>query len=545
MPLDTNQNQSILGHLPTEKTINGGRNAIVLPPLGEPSRILDKPTCSSGRPSARSDDADRHHHHVNGGSKQQIHRIRSISSGSAGSLQGADRTIMPQGEEERGSLRDNIAIAEKETETEPGGSADDTAAGCTAAAATTTVPSIVEHNGNADTDNNGTQLSPLPHDTRPGRPEEAGTDPCGDHESVHSGGVGSTDDATNDCSIDNREGGPTREDARATLAVDAPTTACVSTPTTGEAANNPSGGKNGGASPFSPSSIRARVGGLRNRLTLGWEAQASPGCPPRPAAPQESSNQQQQPIARGRPPLSWLQLGRSKESGRGKVSPIPFQQAPDVNSSKTAIDHGVDEAAAAAAAGGRPIQVPVECSSGGHHDRFSQGGDGKDTIMAGRKETHDGSAKKQPRPIDGGGSDSNEVEGGAATVGTLNGATFDKDTDATPTGKAADEDNAATVAGSNSDATKQDGQATRKVLARNMTLVDRDVWPAVLENEADPAEWALDKGESEVLAAARSLGSILVRVVTWNLHAKPTPAAEKLRETLLPPGKVCYYRFIS
>eukprot|EP00903_Cladosiphon_okamuranus_P012332 g11561.t1 len=79
------------------------------------------------------------------------------------------------------------------------------------------------------------------------------------------------------------------------------------------------------------------------------------------------------------------------------------------------------------------------------------------------------------------------------------------------------------------------------MLARDNTLVPCDEWPEVLDDEADPADWALGESEGKVLVAARRKGSVLVRVVTWNLHARPTPAADKLRETLLPPGKFHIY----
>lgn len=62
-------------------------------------------------------------------------------------------------------------------------------------------------------------------------------------------------------------------------------------------------------------------------------------------------------------------------------------------------------------------------------------------------------------------------------------------------------------------------------------------WPEPLDDEPLATEWALDKSEGEVLAAAKRIGSILVRVVTWNLCARPAPGAEKLRDVLLPPGK--------
>lgn len=513
IPLNNNQKQSILNHLPTEKNNGGGSNAIVLPPLGEPSRILGRPIGSSSRSSAGSD-AGRHHHHNDNGSKQQS-RITSVSLDSAGSLHETGRRIVRRGDEGKYSPRDS-AVKEAETGEE---NVDGTPATRTATGAT--APSKSGHDGHVNADKR-TQLSSVRHDIPAGQVKGHGAGSFDHCESVHRDDVGSTD-ATNRCSVNNTEGGPTR-DARPALAVGAPT-ACVSMPV-GEAAQ-PSHGKRGGTSPFSPSSIWARVDGLRNRLALGWEAQASPGCPPR-LVPQESSNQQHQTIVRARPPLSWLKLGRSNEPAGGKVSPV-FSRASNADSNNNAVDRGVDEAIA----GGKPSRV--ESSSGGHHDRLPKGGDGKDETNVEQEEAHDVPAKKQPLTV----SDDGNGAGVEAAVGTLNGAITGKDADATPTGKAADE-NTATVAGSNSDAAREAGEAGNKALARNMTMVNHDVWPALLDNEADPAEWALDKGEGEVLAAARSLGSILVRVVTWNLHAKPTPAAEELRRTLLPPGKVCY-----
>lgn len=516
IPLDNNQNQSILDHLPTEKNNSGGSNAIVLPPLGEPSRILGRPKGSSSRSSAGSN-AGRHHHQNDNGSKQQT-RITSVSLDSASSLHETDPRTIPRGDEGKGSPRDS---AVKETETGEG-NVDGTPATRTATGAT--VPSKSGHDGHVNADKR-TQLASVRRDTHAGRVKGNGTgsfDHCG---SVRGDDIGSTD-VTNRCSCDNTDGGPTR-DARPALGLGAPT-ACVSMPV-GEAAQ-PSHGKRGGTSPFSPSSIRARVDGLRNRLALGWEAQASPDCPPR-LVPQESSNQQHQPIVRARSPLSWLKLGRGNEPAGRKVSPV-FSRASDADSNSIAVDRGVDEATE----GGKPSRV--ECSSGGHHDRLPEGGDGKDGTHVEQEEAHDGPAKQQPLTVYERGGDGNGA-GVATAVGTLNGAITGKDADATPAGKAADE-NTATVAGSNSDAAREAGEAGHKVLARNMTMVNHDVWPALLDNEADPAEWALDKGESEVLAAARTLGSILVRVVTWNLHAKPTPAAEELRRTLLPPGKVCF-----
>lgn len=76
------------------------------------------------------------------------------------------------------------------------------------------------------------------------------------------------------------------------------------------------------------------------------------------------------------------------------------------------------------------------------------------------------------------------------------------------------------------------------MIANDLRLNQNGRWPEPLDDEPLATEWALDKSEEEVLAAAKRIGSVLVRVVTWNLCARPTPGAEKLRDVLLPPGKV-------
>ncbi|CAM9866172.1 unnamed protein product, partial [Discosporangium mesarthrocarpum] len=73
-----------------------------------------------------------------------------------------------------------------------------------------------------------------------------------------------------------------------------------------------------------------------------------------------------------------------------------------------------------------------------------------------------------------------------------------------------------------------------RALERLSSTPPAGVWPEPLNNEADPKEWSLDGSDEEVLQAARRKGSVLVRVVTWNLQAKPTASAEELREVLLP-----------
>lgn len=239
--------------------------------------------------------------------------------------------------------------------------------------------------------------------------------------------------------------------------------------------------------PLSPvAAMRARLGGgLRNLLTAGSEAQVSPA----PASPSRSTvvdmtrtpHQDKRPGTKRLSPLPW---GRMKP-GRNKIEVVPaafFGDSPEENLGNGDDNGGNDN-------GGDEIPSP----------RFNDGA----TFVS-----EDLKAGKDP---------TSDLDHGP-------GALSDRQTNARgapPASGPAAADNAP------------------KVLARENTLVLRDEWPELLDDEADPAEWALDKGEDEVRAAATRMGSVLVRVVTWNLHAKSTPEADKLREALLPPGKVC------
>jgi hypothetical protein len=66
-------------------------------------------------------------------------------------------------------------------------------------------------------------------------------------------------------------------------------------------------------------------------------------------------------------------------------------------------------------------------------------------------------------------------------------------------------------------------------------------WPPPLKQPPDSSAWALySEDNAAVLARAVELGSLLVKVVTWNLQARPTPGAEVLRKLLLQPLQVCF-----
>lgn len=250
-----------------------------------------------------------------------------------------------------------------------------------------------------------------------------------------------------------------------------------------------------GVDPVSPVSvIRARVGGgLRNLLALGSEAQVSPtlGSPQHATGKETNRSSNKQNDSKGLSPLSW---GRLKP-GRTRKEPVEkkvLRQALFSANSLTVRD-GDD--------GDNNKKVDRETDEACHGD------------------------DDERRPTSGDGEDS-----------TKSRANYLPDQEETAT-KALAPASAASAAAAAA-ATAETVDNTRKVLARENTLISCDEWPEVLDDEADPADWALDKGEGEVLAAARSMGSVLVRVVTWNLHAKPTPSAEKLRKALLPPGKV-------
>ncbi|CAB1100768.1 unnamed protein product [Ectocarpus sp. CCAP 1310/34] len=329
-------------------------------------------------------------------------------------------------------------------------------------------------------------------------------------------------------------------------------------PEVGERAGTPSRGRTGrGRDPVSPvAAIRARVGlGLRNVLAFGSEAQVSPAS----ASPQRvstgwkrSPDRLKQAGAKRLSPLSWSRLkpGRNKQDSPGKVAPAAFfgdtpggdlgesdgcnkeenlchndnrrpmssDDLPNAYVDGPAIDDetnskdiqaGCTEATTltdgGVASGGRNKQGPVPEPDESRHD--DAGGDRKGERGLTTEEKASGDLHQEDTAVS-----SKRLETGVRQP-------------------------PATAAAGPPDVAKH----ARRVLARDNTLTSRDDWPELLDSEPDPDLWALDKGEDDVLAAANSMGSVLVRVVTWNLHAKPTPAADKLRETILPPGKFHIY----
>lgn len=267
-------------------------------------------------------------------------------------------------------------------------------------------------------------------------------------------------------------------------------------PEVGERAGTPSRGRTGrGRDPVSPvAAIRARVGlGLRNALAFGSEAQVSPSS----ASPQRSGtgwkrtpDRLKQAGAKGMSPLSWNRLkpGRIKQDAPGKVAPAAFF-------GDTPNDDLGDR-------DGCSKKNPC------HNDNNGVGGDCK--VATGEEDL---TAEEEV-------AGDRHQEATAVSSNRLETAVRQPPTTAAAAGPSLAAKHA------------------RRVLARDNTLTSRDEWPELLDSEPDPELWALDKGEDDVLAAAKTMGSVLVRVVTWNLHAKPTPAADKLRETILPPGKV-------
>lgn len=289
------------------------------------------------------------------------------------------------------------------------------------------------------------------------------------------------------------------------------------------------GREEGRRGPNSPvAAMRARVDdALRNLLTLGSESQASPASASPPRTSTSTSSTPGQPGTRGLSPLSWSRLKP-----------------------------------------GRRTKEPKLVFFGGNEDKGLDNGDGdsnkKPGLIANEGPATNGSVLNAacrnnviPPAIDGDMSIRNRHEDeqpgvaeSTASRGLVVGNAVGRqkrvsETDETSHhGSSVDHDKVATGAESKVAKEKMivaEAVKPHRLLARDKTLVHRDVWPDLLDNEADPHEWSLDKGEDEVLAAARSMGSVLVRVVTWNLHAKPTPAADKLREALLPPGKVIGY----
>lgn len=315
------------------------------------------------------------------------------------------------------------------------------------------------------------------------------------------------------------------------------------------------GGQGGGprGRPSSPVlGFKSKIGhGLRNFLTLGSEAQISPApCSLLSPGDKPAPGQQQQRRARGLSPLSWSRrkILRSEKDATGKVLPVSFADGSDGRA-----DDGNRKDARRHIDGGLESSGDLPRSTGGGRDDDDCGDtkndEGKVYVEEGRIEGEKAAAANAAGSDRDGGSGSGgeaglgervgvdakeveEAEGiGRVTASSDNGVAKGTKAESAPDGSV----NSTDVKDAAAKATP--GHASR-ALARDNTLVPSDQWPSPLNEEADPDGWALDKGEADVLATARRMGSVLVRVVTWNLHAKPTPPVEKLREALLPPGKV-------
>lgn len=316
------------------------------------------------------------------------------------------------------------------------------------------------------------------------------------------------------------------------------------------------GGGARGSSPFSPgaaAAISARVRGrLRNLLTLGSEAQVLPAArlPLSAAKEKPTPNRQQQSVRTGRLPISWnrLKLGRGKKEPTAKVMPASFDDAQDSvvhdDSKRNLCCNNNDDY------GSNTKGVPFDDGSGctnddqRAHGEIGQVGGARSTTSpinsqkrrvcrhsnGGREAGVDETSKVLDSDTDDGDCD----DSGRTTIH----GNRDTGTDKTAIADLDSSVAAAAAAAAEKGSPKAAEEETRRTLTRDLTLVDRDQWPPVLDNEMDPEKWSLDKGEIEVLAAAKRMGSVLVRVITWNLHAKPTPGMEQLRKTLLPPGKV-------
>lgn len=257
-------------------------------------------------------------------------------------------------------------------------------------------------------------------------------------------------------------------------------------------------------SPFSPGAMRARVVGFGHYLLrLGSEAQVAPVLSPLPAGSEHADT------AKAQSPISWTSrtVGRNKGSARKKMAPAFFDSG----------DHHSLE-------GSKPFVVDdVRDNS-----RLIVGGSLNSKIA------HDGAAASSSRRerIHGQGSEAGEVS--MAEVGCSK-----KMNDGRATENEGKAEMGQADCGCNTIIDESaEGKAYEIAPDRTSDSTDRhDRRPSPLDNEADSNAWALGEGEREVLKAARRAGSVLARVVTWNLHAKPTPGAKELRSALLPPGK--------
>lgn len=317
-------------------------------------------------------------------------------------------------------------------------------------------------------------------------------------------------------------------------------------------AQRPNGGGEGrGQGSVSPvAAMKARVDdALRNLLTLGSEAQVSPALASPPRTATGRNRRPDQPGTRGLSPLSWSRL----KPGRRRKEPVFFSSSLDKGlcdgDSGSKQKPCLNDNKGPAANGGLPnttsenVDVPAFDDEMANRNQREDKQPGVAEATASRglmvgSEAGTGGCQKKASETDENHHDGNVGYRKAATGGEGM-AAEEKVTSDLNRGASASPDRIETTPKATAAAAA--AEPPPRVLARDNTLVPRDEWPELLDNEADPHEWALDKGEGEVLAAARRMGSVLVRVVTWNLHAKPTPAADKLREALLPPGKVIGY----
>lgn len=495
-----------------------GRNAVILPPLGDHGRLSSSAILES--------EDDRH--------GQQHNRTKQAKRrGSASPVTSQGRTCGAK--EEEGTLLL--------------GANGDTAAGRNSSShwTTTTTPTNIGRGDDPTNAAEGNSTTTAKDDRESGCCPRSDDDQClrdAEHRKSF------TADAKNSDPVVERE---TKEqddskagDTPGDIVVVEATGGTVVDPEVDERAGTPSRGRTGrGRDPVSPvAAIRARVGlGLRNVLAFGSEAQVSPAS----ASPQRvsmgwkrSPDRLKQAGAKRLSPLSWNRLkpGRNKQDSPGKVAPAAFfgdTPGGDLGDSdgcnkEENLCHNDNK---------RPIpsdDPPNACVDGPAIDDETKTKD----IQARCTEstTHaDGGVASGGRNMQGPDPEPDESrhnDAGGDRKGKQGLTTEEK-----VTGDLHQEDTAArqppaTAAAGPPEAAKH----ARRVLARDNTLTSRDEWPELLDSEPDPDLWALDKGEDDVLAAAKSMGSVLVRVVTWNLHAKPTPAADKLRETILPPGKV-------
>lgn len=325
-------------------------------------------------------------------------------------------------------------------------------------------------------------------------------------------------------------------------------------PLTGDVDRGERGGR--GGRPSSPmAGFKSRMGdGLRNFLTLGSEAQISPApCSPLSPGDKPAPSQQQQTRATGLSPLSWgrRNILRKEKDATGKVLPASFADGPD----RTA-DDGNRKGTQRNLDGGLESSGDLPRGTGGSGGGGGGGGAGVANDGEGKIRLEEGQAGgEEATAANAAGSHRDSGRGGGSEARLREGVGVDykeaEEAEGLARVTASGDDGVATGSktegatdGSVVPADAKDAAATPprghgpRALARDNTLVASDQWPSPLDDEADPDDWALDKSEADVLAAARRMGSVLVRVVTWNLHAKPTPSVEKLRETLLPPGKV-------